>query len=131
MTQEMPTYQAQPVATRGSGMATAALVLGILALVTCFTVWGGVLLGLLAIILGGIAVRRANRGEGFGRGRAIAGIVTGLIGLVLAVVLVAVGVSILNSPAGKNLRSCLKDANGNQQQVQQCQDQYRNQTGNG
>ena len=43
-------------------MATAALVLGILALVTSFTVFGGVVLGLLAIILGVIGLRRANRG---------------------------------------------------------------------
>ncbi|HTZ45780.1 MAG TPA: DUF4190 domain-containing protein [Jatrophihabitans sp.] len=130
----MPAYQAPahqqpaPVATGGSGMATAAMVLGILAVLTCWTVWGGVLLGLLAIIFGAIAARRA-RLTGLGRGRAISGIVTGVIGLLLSVVLIAVGVSILNSPAGKNLRSCLKDAGSNQQQVQQCQNQYRDQVG--
>ena len=108
-------------------MATAAMVLGILAILTCWTVWGGVLLGLLAIIFGIIAARRARRGIGAGRGRAITGIVTGAIGLLLAVVLIAVGLSILNSPATKDLRSCLKDAGSNQQQVQQCQNEYRDQ----
>jgi Domain of unknown function (DUF4190) len=130
MTQNAPTYQAQPVARGGAGMATAALVLGILAIITSFTVIGGVLLGVLAVIFGVIAARRASRGLGLGRGRAIAGVITGVLGILLAVVLIAVGVSVLNSPAGKNLRSCIKDANGNQQKVQQCDDKYRDQVTN-
>jgi len=127
MTQDAPAYQVRPVASGGAGMATAALVLGILAILTSFTVIGGVLLGVLAIIFGVIAARRARRGLGRGRGRAIAGIVTGVIGVLLAALLIAVGVSVFNSPAGKNLRSCLQDANGNQQQVQQCENEYRDQ----
>ena len=130
MTQNAPTYQVQPAARGGAGMATAALVLGILAIVTSFTVIGGVLLGVLAVIFGVIAARRARRGMGLGRGRAIAGVVTGVIGILLAALLIAVGVSVFNSSAGKNLRSCLKDANGNQQQVQQCENKYRDQVNN-
>jgi hypothetical protein len=129
--QPAPTYQAQPVAGRGgAGMATTALVLGILAILTSFTVIGGVLLGVLAIVFGAIAARRARRGLGLGRGRAIAGVVTGIIGVLLAVLLIAVGVSVLNSPAGKNLRDCLSNAHGDQQKIQQCNDQYRNQVTN-
>lgn len=130
MTRDAP-YRVEPVAGgRGGGMATAALVLGILAIVTSFTVIGGVLLGVLAIIFGIIAARRARQGLALGRGRAIAGVITGVIGVLLAVLLIAVGVSVFNSPAGKNLRNCLKDANGNQQKVQQCNDQYRDQVTN-
>lgn len=122
-----------PVATRppvgGGGMATAALVLGILALITSITVFGGVLLGLLAIIFGVIGLRRANRGLALGRGRAIAGIILGVLGILVAGVLIAIGVSILNSPEGKDLQSCLRDAGNNQTQVQQCQDEYRSKVG--
>ncbi|MBV9822257.1 MAG: DUF4190 domain-containing protein [Actinobacteria bacterium] len=121
-----------PVATRpvgGGGMATAALVLGILALITSFTVFGGVLLGLLAIIFGVIGLRRANRGLALGRGRAIAGIILGVLGILVAGLLIAIGVSILNSPEGKDLQSCLRDAGSNQSQVQQCQDEYRSKVG--
>ena len=60
----------------------------------------------------------------FIRPRTITGIITGAFGIVLAIVLIIVGVSILTSPGGKNLRSCLDKANGNQQAVQPCQDQY-------
>ena len=106
-------------------MATAALVLGILALVTSFTVIGGIVLGILAVVFGALGRRRARAGAP-GGGRAVAGIVTGVIGLLLAVALIAFGVSILNSPAGKNLRDCVSKANGDQTAVQQCQQQYQN-----
>jgi heme/copper-type cytochrome/quinol oxidase subunit 2 len=118
-------------ATDGAGMATAALVLGILAIVTCWTVIGGVLLGVLAIAFGVVAARRAGRGEARGHGRAVTGIVTGAIGLLLAVALIAFGVSILNRTSTKNLEHCLKNANGNQSAVQQCQQKYKDDVNNG
>jgi uncharacterized integral membrane protein len=111
-------------------MATAALVLGILALITSWTVIGGILLGLLAIIFGIIGLRRANRGLALGRGRAIAGIILGLLGIVVAGLLIAVGVSLFNSDEGKNLRNCLNDAGNNQTKIQQCQDEFRDQVNN-
>jgi len=114
-----------PAARTGSGMAIAALVLGLLSLPATFTVIGGILLGLLAIIFGVIAVRRFNRGQGGGKGMAIAGIVTGALGLVLSIILIAVGVSLLNSSAGKNYQSCVKQANGDQSQVQQCAQKFQ------
>ena len=88
-------------------------------------------LGLIAIILGVVAVRRASRGLAAGRGRAIAGIILGALGLLLGVALVVAGVSILNSKQGKNLTSCLKDAGTDQSKVQACQTKFRDQTTNG
>lgn len=126
-----PTGQpAQPVRpVGGGGMATTALVLGILALVTSITVFGGVLLGLLAVIFGVIGLRRANRGLALGRGRAIAGIILGVLGILVAAALVAIGVSFLNSEEGKNLQDCLSKAGNDQTQVQQCQDEFRQKVG--
>jgi Domain of unknown function (DUF4190) len=121
------TEPARPVS--GGGMATAALVFGILALLTSFTVVGGVVLGLLALIFGIVGLRRASRGLAFGRGRAIAGIILGLLGIVLAGVLIAAGVSLLNSREGKDLQSCLKKAGTSQSQIQKCQDQFKSKVG--
>jgi heme/copper-type cytochrome/quinol oxidase subunit 2 len=115
---------AVPPARRGNGMAVAALVLGILALVTCFTVVGGVILGILALVFGFIARGRAKRGEAAGGGMAIGGIVTGILGLVVAVALIALGASLLNSTSVKNLQTCLNNANGNQAAIQQCNQQF-------
>lgn len=118
-------YGQPPVAAR-NGMGTAALVLGIIALVTCWTVIGGIVLGLLAIGLGIGGRGRANRGAATNGGSATAGIVTGALGLVLAIVLIVAGVALLNTPAGKTLRSCLKSASGDQTKISQCQTQYAN-----
>src|ERR1700722_4273019 len=85
-----------PVTTYGTpatgvrnGVGTAALVLGILAIVLSWTVLGGIVLGVLAVIFGIVGRGRANRGEATNRGSATAGIVTGVIGVVLAGALIA------------------------------------------
>ena len=109
-----------------NGLGTAALVLGIIALVTCWTVIGGFVLGAVAIGLGIGGRGRAKRGEATNGGSATAGIVMGALGLILAVVLVVAGVALLNTTAGKTLRSCLKSANGDKTQISQCQAQYAN-----
>lgn len=119
---DAPQTTARP---RGSGMAIAALVLGILAVLLCWTVFGGVLLGLIAIVLGVIAARRAKRGLADGRGMAIAGIVLGVLGLLLSVALVAIGLTVLNSSSGKNLQDCIKKAGDDQAAVQKCQRDYQ------
>lgn len=69
-----------------NGAGTAALVLGVLALVLSILVITsvvGVILGIIAIILGAVGIGRANRGEAINRGSAIAGVVTGVLSLVV------------------------------------------------
>lgn len=126
-----PTYgNGTPATSRhGSGMATAALVLGIIALVFCWTVIGGIVLGLLAIVFGIIGVRRAKAGAP-GKVRAIIGIVTGALGLLIAAAVIALGVSVFNSDSVQNLQDCLQNANNNQAQVQSCNDKFQDDIGN-
>jgi hypothetical protein len=122
-----------PVATYGTpatgirnGTGTAALVLGIIAIVLCWTVIGGIVLGILAVIFGFIGRGRVKRGEADNRRSTNAGIIMGFVGIVLAGALIAFGVSVLNSPAGKTLQQCLKNANGDKAAVSQCDTQYAN-----
>ena len=75
---------------RRNGMGVAALVIGVLSLVLAllvifFPIAG--LLGLIAIFLGIVALGRVRRGEADNRGQAWSGLLTGLIGLGIAVVL--------------------------------------------
>ena len=120
-------YAAPPPGARplGAGLAISALVLGVLALVLSWTIVGGVLLGLIAIVLGVIASGRARRGVAAGRGMAITGIVLGIVGLLIAIALIAIGLSFFNSPEAKNLRQCLQDANGDKAKIQQCQNEFQ------
>ena len=69
-----------------NGAGTSALVLGVLALVLSILVITsvvGAILGIIAIILGVVGIGRANRGEAINRGSAIAGVVTGILSLVV------------------------------------------------
>jgi hypothetical protein len=73
---------------RRNGVGTAALVLGVLglalAILFIFAPLGAVL-GLVAAILGALGIARANQGAADNRGQAVAGLVTGLAGLVIGV----------------------------------------------
>jgi heme/copper-type cytochrome/quinol oxidase subunit 2 len=65
--------------------------LGIISLLfTIFLPPVGVVLGVLALIFGIIGVRRARRGEATNRGQALAGAITGGIGLVISIVIVTI-----------------------------------------
>jgi Domain of unknown function (DUF4190) len=108
-----------------AGMATAALVLGIVALVLCWTGFGGILLGLLAVVFGTIAVLRARRGQGGGQGRAIAGLVTGGLGLVLGAVFLFVWINFFTSSGFSDYLSCVRDAGQDRTKVQQCAEQFQ------
>jgi Domain of unknown function (DUF4190) len=77
--------------TRGrrNGMGTAALVLGVVALVLVLLLLFsplGAFLGLLAVLFGILGLIRANRGEADNRGQAVAGLVTGAVALLLGIV---------------------------------------------
>jgi membrane-bound ClpP family serine protease len=77
-----------PAAGRRNGMGTAALVLGVVALVLVLLLLFspiGAFLGLLAVLFGILGIIRANRGEADNRGQAVAGLVTGGIALLVGI----------------------------------------------
>ena len=75
------------------GFAIASLVCGILSLVCCCTSWTAVTLGVVAIVMGIIVLVKAYNGKGM----AITGLITGGLGVLLALI-VSVG-----SLAGANV----------------------------
>lgn len=91
-------YQQQPYGAGGYGqpvprpnnVAIAALIVGILAVLGTITIIGGVVLGLVAVVLGVVGLSKSRELQR-GRGQAIAGIVLGGIALLLSAALVALG----------------------------------------
>jgi hypothetical protein len=81
-------YDGRPAPKNGLGIA--ALILGVLAILSGWFLIGG-LFGIVAIILGIIGSRRAKRGEATNRGMAITGIVLGVLGVLSAIVVFAIG----------------------------------------
>lgn len=75
---------------KGSALSICSMVCGILSIALCCISCIGVILGILAIVFGVIALLT---GAG-GRGMAITGIVTGIIGSGLIIVMMAGGFSI-------------------------------------
>ncbi|MFF0456269.1 DUF4190 domain-containing protein [Nocardia africana] len=106
---------------KGKGLAITALVLGIIALLTCWTVLGGILFGLVALIFGIIATVKARRGTAAGGGMAMAGLVLGLLGLIAGIVIAAIGVNFFVNNGGKDFLDCVNKANGDQSKIDQCQ----------
>lgn len=123
-------YGAPPVRPR-NGFGIAALVLGLLALVLSWTIIGGIIFGILALIFGLLGRARAKRGESTNGGLSVAGVVLGVIGLLIAIGLLVLGVSLLNSPAGQSYRQCLQQAGGDPARMQQCASEFGRQVGGG
>jgi Na+/H+-dicarboxylate symporter len=71
----------------------------------------------VALVLGIIAVRRANRGEAGGKGMAIGGIVTGAISIVFGIF---IGIFIFTFGLGvvEEMEACLEETGGDQQECQ-------------
>lgn len=109
-----------PLARPRNGFGVAALVLGLLALVLSWTILGGLVFGLLALIFGLLGRARAKRGEATNGGMSVAGVVLGILGLLIAIGLVVLGISLFNSPAGQNYQQCIQQSGGDPAKIQQC-----------
>ena len=72
---------------RQSRLATAALVLGILAIPFGLLVYPGVLLGAVAVVCGALGLLVPRRDRAFGRARAGIGLVAGVVALTIALCL--------------------------------------------
>ena len=104
---------------RRNGAGTAALVIGVVSLVLALLVLFAPLalpLGLLAAILGGIGMSRASRGEADNRSHAVAGLVTGLLSIVVALVIGIsfVGVFVEHQRDLRRFGTCMSSADNDQ-----------------
>jgi membrane-bound ClpP family serine protease len=102
------------------GLSVTAMVLGIagLVLVVCafFFPYLGMLLGLVAIVVGLVARGKAKRGEVSGPGMALTGVITGAVALVIGIAIIAGVAAFLNSDTG----DCLQKAGGDQKKAEKC-----------
>lgn len=109
----------QPASTRSNGLAIASLVLGVLSIVTGLFVIGG-LFGLIGLILGFLGRGKAKRGEAGNGGIALAGIITSILGMLIAVGVLALGAFLVGSDTFQNLTECLNAAGNDQAAAEQC-----------
>lgn len=118
-----PPYAGYPPPTAPkNGIGVAALVVAIIALLS---VVGGVVLGVVAIILGFLGWGRARRGEANNGAVAIAGIVLGFLSIIEAIVVIGFAVWGFDRAGGTDYVDCLSKAGNDEQAIQQCADQFR------
>jgi hypothetical protein len=117
-------YAPPPPAPK-NGLGVAALVIAIIALVLCWSVAGGLVLGVCAMIIGFVARGRVKRGEATNGGVATAGVVLGLLAIIVSLVFIPIWVGIFNEVGGSNYVECLSNAGSDEQAIQQCADQFR------
>jgi hypothetical protein len=103
-------------------LGIAALVVAIIALIS---VVGGVVLGIVAVILGFLGWQKAKRGEATNGGVAIAGIVLGILSIIEAIVVIVLSVWVFNEVGGTDYMQCLSNAGSDQEAVQRCVDQFQ------
>jgi len=90
----IPGYQPGPPAGQGrknNTLAVASLVLGLVQLVGWFIVLPGLVTAILAIVFGFVSINQIKRSGERGRGLAIAGVVLGFLGIIIAGLLLIAG----------------------------------------
>lgn len=113
-----------PVAPR-NGMGIAALVAAIIGVVTSFTVIGGVLLGLTAVVVGVLARGRVKRGEADNGAVAMAGVIVGAAALVLGIAFAALWIGMFQKLGAADYFDCVERAGRDQNQIDQCIEDFR------
>ncbi|RSL34056.1 DUF4190 domain-containing protein [Salibacterium salarium] len=76
--------------TVSNGKATAAVILGILSIVTIVITGLGIILGVIGLILGIIGLKEINRFKQEGRKTAVAGIICSSFGILLPIFLIVI-----------------------------------------
>jgi hypothetical protein len=113
-----------------NGLGITALVLAIIGLMFCWSVAGGIILGLCAIIIGFVGRGRVKRGEATNGGVAIAGIVLGFLAIIVSLIFIPIWIGVFDNLGGTDYVDCVAKAGSNQQAIQQCADQFRHRVEN-
>ncbi|MGI9124349.1 MAG: DUF4190 domain-containing protein [Mycobacterium sp.] len=122
-------YPAAPVPLR-NGLGVAALVVAIIALISSFSIAGGIVLGIAAVILGFLGRSRVKRGEANTGGVALAGIILGVIAIIVGLIFVAIWVGLFKEVGAGDYFDCLQQAGQDKTKVQMCSDEFRQSVSN-
>jgi Domain of unknown function (DUF4190) len=115
------TGYAPPPSAPSNGLGIASLVTAIIALLS---VVGGIVLGVVAVILGFLGWSKAKRGEANNGGIAVAGIVLGFLSIIEAIVVIGLFIWGFGEIGGTDLVDCLSRAGNDAQAQQQCTEQF-------
>ncbi|MEU1984732.1 DUF4190 domain-containing protein [Nocardia sp. NPDC019395] len=119
---EPPYWQESP---KTKGMAVAALIFAILAALSFCTVAGGIFFGLVAVVLGAIAMVKARRGTAGGGVMAVVSLILGVVAIVAAIVCGVLLWGFWNDVGGDDYVGCLERAGTDQAAITQCDERFQ------
>ena len=114
-----------PIQPPKNGFGIASLVLAIIALLCVWSVFVGVILGLVAVVIGILGRARVKRGIANNGGVAVAGIVLGALAIIVGLAFIAIWTAVWKDVGGGDYISCMEKAGSNQVEQQKCSDQFR------
>ena len=120
--------QAPPPAAPRNGLGITALVLAIIGLLICwipFVGFFGLILGIVAVILGIMGRGRVKRGEANNGGVALSGIVLGVFAIIGAIAAAALWFFAFKEVGGGDYIDCMNKAGNDTDAQQQCNDEFR------
>ena len=112
-------YAGPPQSEPKNGLGLAALILAIIGLLLCWSVAGGIVLGVVAVILGFLGRGRVKRGEADNGGVAIAGIALGFVAIIAGLVFIPIYIGLFDSVGGTDYIDCVTRAGSDQAAVQE------------
>lgn len=117
-------YPGPPQSEPKNGLGLAALILAIIGLLLCWSVAGGIVLGVVAVILGFLGRGRVKRGEADNGGGAIAGIALGFVAIIAGLVFIPIYIGLFDSVGGTDYIDCVTRAGSDQAAVQECAEEF-------
>ena len=117
-------YAGPPQSEPKNGLGLAALILAIIGLLLCWSVAGGIVLGVVAVILGFLGRGRVKRGEADNGGVAIAGIALGFVAIIAGLAFIPIYIGLFDSVGGTDYIDCVTRAGSDQAAVQECAEEF-------
>ena len=109
-----------------NGTGNGALAVAIAGLFLCWSVVGGIVCGVVAVILGVLGRGRAARGEANNGGIATAGIALGVVAVVASVAFAVIWTFAWRDSGGTDYLDCAVRAGNDQKAVESCTDNWLN-----
>jgi hypothetical protein len=109
-----------------NGTGTAALAVAFVGVVLCWSVVGGIVCGVVAVVLGQLGRGRAVRGEADNGEIAIAGTALGMVAVIASVAFAVIWAYAWRDAGGTDYLDCAMKAGNDQTAVQACTDNWLN-----
>lgn len=115
----------QPPAGPRNGMGIAALVLGVVAMLSTWSVIGGLIFGITAAIVGLLAYRRVRRQEADNGAVALAGLVLGALSVVVSLIFIPIWSGFADQIGYSQYTACMNEAGKNERMINACLVQFQ------